>query len=224
MYLSEAQLQDKQRTDRWKGDADGILIFVRLFAATVATFVVASYPNLSPDTGAETVAILQQVAELLANQTQMTVASSSSPAPSAAEWSGPALSDICVNALWFLSLIVSIIGALLATLVQQWSRQYSQDTQRRGSPSVRGPIHLLLSSGIETFRMDDALGVITSLIHVAVVLFFSGLLVFLYSLNHIVAWIAMVSLALAMLCYVLLSVLPLIYPDSPYQTPLTASL
>ncbi|VDC03654.1 unnamed protein product [Peniophora sp. CBMAI 1063] len=223
MYLQEAQVQDKQRTDRWKGDADGILIFTGLFAATVATFVVQTYPSLSPDTGAETVAILQHVAALLANQSQPAAASSSS-APSIPIWSGPAPSDVRVNALWFLSLIVSIIGALLATLVQQWSRQYTQDIQRRGSPASRGPIRLLLSSGIDDFHMDDALGFITSLIHVAVALFFSGLLVFLYALDDVVAWLAMGALALASLCYLSLSVLPLIYPTSPYQTPLTSPL
>ena len=29
MYMEEAHVQDKQKTDRWKGDTDGILIFVR---------------------------------------------------------------------------------------------------------------------------------------------------------------------------------------------------
>ncbi|KZV70547.1 hypothetical protein PENSPDRAFT_543315, partial [Peniophora sp. CONT] len=177
LYLDEARVKDKQRLERWKGDTDGILIFTGLFAATVATFAVASYSSLSPDSGDETVVLLQQLLTLMNNSQPL----NSSVIPSSDAFS-PATSDVCVNALWFLSLFVSVSCALLAILVQQWARQYTQDTQRSGSPSARGPVHLVLSSGIDKFWMEDAIGFITSLIHVAVALFFAGLMVFLLSL------------------------------------------
>ncbi|VDC06865.1 unnamed protein product [Peniophora sp. CBMAI 1063] len=224
LYLAEVQTQDKQRIDRWKGDADGILIFTGLFAATVATFVVASYPNLSPDTGDETVALLSDIAALLSNGTRANALVTSSASQSAETGSQPSVTDVCVNALWFLSLIVAVFGAMLATLVQQWSRQYAQNTQRRGSPTVLGPIHLFISSGIDLFLMEDAIGIIVSLIHLAVSLFAVGLLIFLYSANHAIAWLAIAAVSIAAACYLLLSVLPLIYPESPYRTPFTTWL
>jgi hypothetical protein len=30
MYLDRAEEEDRKSTERWKGDADGILVFVRL--------------------------------------------------------------------------------------------------------------------------------------------------------------------------------------------------
>ncbi|KZV72650.1 hypothetical protein PENSPDRAFT_604125, partial [Peniophora sp. CONT] len=122
LYLTQAQVQDQQRIERWKGESDGILIFTGLFAATVATFVVAYYPKLSPDSGDETVALLVQVVVLLSNGT-ITPAFAMNSAPSGSatfDSFGPTTSDVWVNALWFLSLVVSISCALLATLVRQW--------------------------------------------------------------------------------------------------------
>ncbi|KAI0306815.1 hypothetical protein B0F90DRAFT_1849195 [Multifurca ochricompacta] len=49
MYLTEAEKQDKEITESWKGDTDGILVFTGLFSATVAAFIIESYKKLSPD-------------------------------------------------------------------------------------------------------------------------------------------------------------------------------
>ncbi len=38
MYLSEAEKEDKELTDAWKGEADSILVFVRFFP-TLFTFM-----------------------------------------------------------------------------------------------------------------------------------------------------------------------------------------
>ncbi|KZV71709.1 hypothetical protein PENSPDRAFT_720795, partial [Peniophora sp. CONT] len=212
LYLEQAKDIDNQRRARWQGDTEGILVFVRyesdrrlqmgLFAASLATFVVATYPSLSPDNSAMTNVLLSQL---------LAVSNGSKPlntsALQAAETFTPATSDVCVNALWFMSLCVSIFCALLAIMVQQWARQYTQDTQRNGSPSGRGPKHLLLSTGIDTFKMEDAIELMTSLVHVAVTLFFAGLVIFLYSMNTIVASLSAGIVALAAMLYMVLTFL-----------------
>ncbi|KAH9052791.1 hypothetical protein EDB87DRAFT_1570007, partial [Lactarius vividus] len=43
-------------------------------------------------------------------------------------------SDVRVNGFWFMSLVFSISAALLATLVQQWVRDYMHVFQRYSSP------------------------------------------------------------------------------------------
>src|ERR1700677_2258629 len=66
MYLDRAEEEDRRVAERWKGDADGILVFVRscyrprghdadtllqtgLFSATVASFLVGTYQSLQPN-------------------------------------------------------------------------------------------------------------------------------------------------------------------------------
>ena len=54
---------------------------------------------------------------------------------------------IWVNALWFLSLVISITCALLATLLQQWARRYIKVTQPRYSPHKRARIRAFFAEG-----------------------------------------------------------------------------
>ncbi|KAI0265005.1 hypothetical protein BGY98DRAFT_1038276 [Russula aff. rugulosa BPL654] len=49
IYLDRAEDHDKKMTDRWKADADGILIFTGLFSAVVATFIGVSIQDLRPN-------------------------------------------------------------------------------------------------------------------------------------------------------------------------------
>ncbi|KAH8995833.1 hypothetical protein EDB86DRAFT_2920766, partial [Lactarius hatsudake] len=61
--------------------------------------------------------------------------SSSTPPPSYVFDLYP--SDVRVNVFWFMSLVFSISTALLATLVQQWVRDYMHVFQRYSNP-LRG--------------------------------------------------------------------------------------
>ncbi|KZV72682.1 hypothetical protein PENSPDRAFT_683582 [Peniophora sp. CONT] len=183
LYIVDAEKHDKIRLERWKGDTDGILIFTGLFAAAVATFLVSTIPSLSPDTGDETVALLSQIFAVLGNQTGQNV-QSTDPLLHAFK---PSPSTVWVNSLWVSSLILSLVSALAATLVQQWSRVYSQGTQRRGSPNIRGPVYAALAHGVDRFHMEGAILSVVSLLHVAVMLFFAGFLVLLWSTNPVVA-------------------------------------
>ncbi|VDC02264.1 unnamed protein product [Peniophora sp. CBMAI 1063] len=235
LYLKQADMKDRERSERWKGDTEGILIFVRdmsvisgsvqamtrrqtgLFASTVASFVIASYPALSPDSGEETVALLRQLVTLM-NATHPTDV----PAPHSAPAFSASTTDVWVNALWFVSLIVSISCALLAIMIQQWIRQYSLDTHRGITPSARGPIQSLLCTGTQRFKMEDALELVTLFVHVSVALFFAGLIVQLKSLNGVIGTAATTLASFIAAAYIALSILPLIYLECPYRTPLTA--
>ncbi|KAI0032007.1 hypothetical protein K488DRAFT_50855, partial [Vararia minispora EC-137] len=125
--------------ESWQGDTDGILIFTGLFAATVATFLTQTYQVLSPSSsniGADIMLQVSQQIAGLANGTQL-------PAYSSAVFEPP-LYAIWVNTLWFLSLFLSLTSALMATLMQQWTRRYLRAVQHRSTPHIRGPMHVLL--------------------------------------------------------------------------------
>ena len=50
----------------------------------------------------------------------------------------PTNSTISINILWFISLILALICALIATLVQQWARHYQQAIDHRPAPHTKG--------------------------------------------------------------------------------------
>ncbi|KZV68154.1 hypothetical protein PENSPDRAFT_754368 [Peniophora sp. CONT] len=101
-YLAAVEDEDKASVESWNGSTTGILTFTGLFAATVAAFVIESYKMLSPDTGAQTVALLAQ----------LVAATNTTPViPSIDIQSGPFFAPetaIIVNSLWFLSLVLSL--------------------------------------------------------------------------------------------------------------------
>ncbi|VDC02280.1 unnamed protein product [Peniophora sp. CBMAI 1063] len=222
LYLSQAEGKDRERSERWRVDTDGILIFTGLFSSTVASFVTASYSTLATaDSGSETVALLRQLVAL-------TLTNGTSTAELLVTQRADSLStsdtDVYINILWFLSLIVSISCALLAVMMQQWARQYAQDVQRGGTPSARGPLQSLLSTGIEKFRMENAIDMIMALVHISVALFFAGLILQLKSLSvGVLGAVANGCISFVALSYVVLSILPLTYPECPYRTPLTGA-
>ncbi|KAI9447652.1 hypothetical protein H4582DRAFT_1802153 [Lactarius indigo] len=135
MYLSEAEKEDKEITENWKGDTEGILVFTGLFSATVASFIIESYKQLSLDSSVTTNALLTQISQQLANASTGThlagVAAQNNQSFK------PTASAVRVNVMWFLGLILSLTCALSATLMQQWARRYQELARRRGAPHKR---------------------------------------------------------------------------------------
>ncbi|KAI0266244.1 hypothetical protein BC834DRAFT_824013, partial [Gloeopeniophorella convolvens] len=179
LYISEAEKHDKEISESLKGDMEGILVFTGLFSAALATFLVESYQQLSPDSGDQTVAILAQISQQLNGTTFAPPSSSFKPASSA----------VRVNAVWFLSLMLSLACALSATLMQQWSRRYQQLTQRRGTPYKRGRVRAYLFGGIQRSKLIFVVDAMTATLHAAVGLFLVGLFDFLLPINKTIAFI-----------------------------------
>ncbi|KAN0140464.1 hypothetical protein V8E53_001673, partial [Lactarius tabidus] len=95
----------------------------------------------------------------------------------------PPNSAVWVNALWFLSLVMSLTCALLATLLQQWARRYLKITQSRYSPHKRARIRAFFAEGVEKCLLPWAVEALPTLLHLSLFLFFAGLVVFLCNVN-----------------------------------------
>jgi hypothetical protein len=61
---------------------------------------------------------------------------------------------LIINALWFSSLTFSLMCALGATLVQQWSRTYLQGTEERFNPHQRVRMRTYLQQGVQKFHLS----------------------------------------------------------------------
>jgi hypothetical protein len=145
---------------------------------------------------------------------------SSSPPASPPPFSPPN-SAVWVNALWFLSLVISLTCALLATLLQQWARQYLKITQSRYSPHKRARIRAFFAEGVEKCLLPWAVDTLPTLLHISLFLFFAGLVVFLCNVNLTIFKLVLSWVGLCTALYGCITCMPIIRHDSPYYTPLS---
>ncbi|KAN0130549.1 hypothetical protein V8E53_011635, partial [Lactarius tabidus] len=219
MYITRAVKFDREDVENWKGGAEGILVFTGLFSSTIATFIAISYPSLQQNT---TQSLLTQISQQLANANTNSTTNAASLSTQTSF--SPSASVVFVNSVWFLSLVLSLTCALMATLLQQWARRYLQIIQRNHAPHVRAHIREYFSRGARKFRIFGLVELLPSLLLVSVFLFFAGLVVFAFLANNIVAYITLALVGFCFLAYILLTVTPLLSPDCPYYTPLTSIL
>ncbi|KAH8987571.1 hypothetical protein EDB86DRAFT_2106920 [Lactarius hatsudake] len=219
LYLTEAEKEDKEITENWKGDTEGILVFTGLFSATVASFIIESYKQLSLDSDVTTNALLTQISQQLANTSNGTPFAGVGTQNS--QPFKPTASAVRVNVMWFLSLVLSLTCALSATLMQQWARRYQELARRRGAPHKRARMRAYIFDGIKGFRMTRAIEAMPMLLHLSVFLFFAGLIDFLIPINTTVAYFTLGWIALFALAYVILTILPNLRLNCPYRTPLS---
>ena len=130
---------------------------------------------------------------------------------------------IWVNSLWSLSLVISLTCAMLATFIQQWARRYIKATQlpRYHDPHDQARIREYLFQGINKSYLPGVVEVLPPLIHISLFLFFTGLLIYLSNLNHIAFCAVVWWVAVAVVTYLFITVMPTLRIDSPYYSALS---
>ncbi|KAH9051705.1 hypothetical protein EDB87DRAFT_1571172 [Lactarius vividus] len=212
------QKKTRKMAEGWKADADGILIFTGLFSAAVASLISVSIQDIRPNP-------LDTSNFYLANIYQSVSDPNKSNASSSLRTSPPTFSPpnyaVWVNSLWFLSLVISLTCALLATLLQQWARRYLKVTQPRYSPHKRARIRTFFAEGVEKFLLPWAVEALPTLLHVSLFLFFSGLVVFLCNINLTIFKLVLSWVGVCTALYGCITFIPIFRHDSPYYTPLS---
>ena len=194
-----------------------------MFSAALTSFLVNSANNLQVDPAQQMVFYQQQNVALLAQISEQIssiapqVSILSTPLPSY-DFS-PNASDVRVNAFWFMSLIFSLSAALLATLVQQWVRDYMHVFQRYSNPLKSARLRQYLYEGAEGWYMPRVARSVPGLVHVSLFLFFLGLGDTLLSLNTTVGVTTIVPITICSSLYVLSMFAPVINPRSPFRNP-----
>ena len=126
-----------------------------------------------------------------------------------------------VNALWFMSLVISLTCALLATFLQQWARRYLKITQSRYSPHKRARIRAFFSEGVDKCLLPWTVDALPTLLHISLFLFFAGLVVFLCNVNLTIFKLVLSWVGLCAALYGCFTCMPIIRHESPYYTPLS---
>lgn len=177
-----------------------------LFSAVVGTFVVDSYKALQPD---PTTKAIQSLATIFAPGSPTIIA----------DQFQPAAADRIQNGLWFASSVISITTAFLCILTKQWLAEWHNP---RSADSARhwAQIHQFRRRGIEAWHVPTLIVLLPLALHLAVFLFFSGLILFLWNLDMSVAAVSLVIVLLLGAFYVFTVLAPLVYASCPYKTPL----
>lgn len=194
----------------------------------MATFLSQSFAQLQPDSAAQAVFVGNQTVYLLARLVSANDPTFAVPNPDISS-SNPfdfqvPRSAIVLNSLWFLSLVIALVCTLLATLVQEWSRDFQRASSRRFSDKTVKEAafnHIYQRMGVDRFGLDYMTSLIVGLIHVAVILFLIGLAIFLFPVHHVPAWVVIIFSAVAAAFYVVASIIPVFAHDCPYCTWLT---
>ncbi|KAF5343911.1 hypothetical protein D9758_012115 [Tetrapyrgos nigripes] len=216
VYIKEAQRYDETLLQGWKNDMEGMLLFSALYSAILAAFIIESYKNLQPDPTANTVILLTQIAQ------QLSLASNgASPQFEGLPPFQPPAASLFCNTMWFLSLTFALTCSLLATFVQQWTRDFIHKTSMRPSPVRHARVLAFAYLGMKEFGMHTFVDMVPMLLHISLFLFFAGLIGFLFEVNRPLTYVMACVSFPVLASYVTLSLLPLLNPASPYRTPLS---
>jgi hypothetical protein len=134
----------------------------------------------------------------------------------------PANYAIWVNSLWFLSLVISLSCAMLATSMQQWVRRYVKVTQpARCSPHKRARVRAFFANGMDKFHFPWMAERLPAMLHLSLLSFFIGLLIYLFNVNRVVFNIIVPCLAFCFVAYGCITLASIFRLDCPYRILLT---
>jgi hypothetical protein len=80
------------------------------------------------------------------------------------------------------------------------------------------------ANGVDKFRVAWAVETLPTLVHLSLLMFFAGLLIFLSNINHTVFSIVVCWVALTSVAYVCITLMPIFWHDSPYYAPLSSTI
>jgi len=114
---------------------------------------------------------------------------------------------------------------MLATSLQQWARHYINITQESGqSPRSRARLRAFFADGMQKYHVPRVVSeILPVLVHLSLFVFFVGLLIYLFNINHTVFSTVMCWIALLTVVYGCITVTPLFRLDCPYYSPLSHS-
>ncbi|CAE6534141.1 unnamed protein product [Rhizoctonia solani] len=175
LYVRETSQEDREFIDGWNRTTDVTLIFSTLFSAIITPFLIETSKSLRQYPANEVLGH-PDATSLMTNGTQ--AAQDVNPITNAL---GPSRAIVVINALWFLSLILSVAVSFVAMLSKEWFFGFMRD--RTGSPAAQARRRQLRWEKFQQWRVEEALAALPAVIHIALLLFSGGLCVFLWELN-----------------------------------------
>lgn len=133
----------------------------------------------------------------------------------------PAPVPTVAHLLWFPSLVLSLVAAVFATLVQEWVRKYLLLTQPRFSPHRRARIRACMEQDGSLALLQRTVHTLHTFLHLSIFFFFLGLIALTASDEALIIVAVNVYIFVPLILYLRYSLLPYFHPHSLYSTPLS---
>lgn len=134
----------------------------------------------------------------------------------------PDRNDVIINMLWFLSLTLSILASFFTIAVQQWLRAYLLPSHLSTRDSLR--LWSGRSSLLYWCQVPAIITFLPIILQIAVVLFLLGVYFLLRGLSHPITTAFAIVTGVPFLLYALSLPLPVLFPASPYKSPLIPAM
>ncbi|KAJ7659218.1 hypothetical protein DFH06DRAFT_437967 [Mycena polygramma] len=128
---------------------------------------------------------------------------------------------VAVQGLLYTSLFTTLLAALLAVLGKQWVMHY-QAAGSRGTIEERGLERQRKLDGLRKWKLDMVLQMFPLLLQLALLLFSSALSLYLWPIHRSISGPVIGITAFGFGSYILLLASAIVFPDSPFQTPLAS--
>ena len=125
---------------------------------------------------------------------------------------------IIVNALFFTSLGVVLLTAVLCMLVKGWIRALDRKLWAVPDLQRRAVIKELRQQGMTRWRLPGLIAILPSLIHLSLVFFFIGLVVYLFHVHKLPAFLSFGIFGIGVLVYVVPILISVVDEFSPFRS------
>lgn len=127
--------------------------------------------------------------------------------------------SVWINCLWFLSLVLSLTSALFGMIAKQWLREYMQWKTTSWLPQRFIALRQRRYEALMKWKVPAIIATIPVLLEIALILFFIGLAVLLWTINGIVTGLYTAAISVSVYFAFVTTALPSIWPRCPYKTP-----
>ncbi|KAG8920141.1 hypothetical protein FRC02_001141 [Tulasnella sp. 418] len=211
-YDKVASNHDTELLDGWNKSLDILLIFAALFSAINTAFIIESYKGLKADPAEITNSLLRV---LIVHRADNITLPDDILNPGSVDSSA-----VPVNSVFFASLSLSLTAAFGAVTAKQWLTEY------RKIGSIRAIHKQCLArqqkfEGLETWRFHFLIELLPLLLQLSVLIFLVGVIQFVWALERRIAVMELVFSATGLALYLSTVLIAMIFPTSPFQTPLS---
>lgn len=209
-YDELADRHDKDTIKTLSDNLDILLIFAGLFSAVNTSFIIMSLTTLSQDPNAESTQLLRMIAQ---GRTNLTTEEMAPPPFSASS------EAVSVNCFFAASLASSLLTAFGAVMAKQWVLHFARG--KVGTLETQGRHRQRKLNGSLKWRFENVVEALPVLLQVSLICFFIGLLMFLKSMNIIVAWTVFSFCMAGVVVYCFTVMVATVDEQCPFQTPVS---
>lgn len=128
----------------------------------------------------------------------------------------PSTSARWINGIWFTSLALSLSAALIAMLGKEWLTAYLSSRPR--PPRSHALLRQARLEGLEGWWALHIIALLPSLLHTSLLLFSLGLVVYLWTMDIVIAAVIAAVIGVTSLFYAITAILGAVYEHCPFVT------